>query len=377
MLSNKDKISLRQAILLFCTLYLSSAIRFMPSYAAREAKQAAWLSPLVSLFAGMLIFLTINWLINCYKKSNSSFIDIICDILGKVPGKLIIILYTIYIIIPISLFTRYYAERISATIFPNADIKLVIFAMLALSAYVLKSGIVTLARMNEIIFSFFILTFVIIMIFILPNLNVKNLTPVSYIHIFPVIRGSLGISAVFGYIIYFFFIDNYINNKEKIIKIGFQVSIFLTLVTSAIITMTVGAYGYTVVKRLPLPFLSSVKLISVFDILEKVESIVVILWVSTDFILISSLIYIFLNLMKSIFMLRDINPLINMSTILLFFTSLFICQSKYELEDFSSKIASPAITILGILVPVLILLIGILKKFFQSKSKNISRKKVN
>lgn len=359
MLTNRKQISLRQALLLFLNILFSSSIRFIPSVTSEKAKQAAWLTPLPSLLILILFILMLN---NIYKKYSKSFIDLIYDVIGKTMGKILLATYMVWFQLPLSLFLRYYVERILTSIFPNVNTDLFLILLILLVVYILPSGIVVITRMNEIIFVMIFISFLFIVVLCLPKIQISNLTPVSHMDIIPILKGSIPITSIWSYLIYIFFIGDEIKDKEKIKKLGFKTALFLAIITSVLIATCVGALGYSIVERAPLPFLSVSKLITIFESLGRVHSVIVVLWVTSDFILVSTFIYISLNMLKSLFNLKSIKPFINIYGVFICFFTLLLCNSKFELEVFSSKIASPGNILFGLLIPVLIFTIGKFRK---------------
>ncbi|CDI49920.1 spore germination protein KB [Clostridium tetani 12124569] len=212
MLTNKNQISLRQALLLFLNILFSSSIRFIPSVTSAKANQAAWLTPLPSLVILILFILMLN---NIYKKYSASFIDIMYNITGKTISKILLALYIIWFQIPIALFLRYYVERILTSIFPNVSTELFLILLLLLVIYILPSGIVVIARMNEIIFVIILLSFLSIVFLSLSKIQISNLTPISPMDIIPILKGSVPVTSIWSYLIYIFFVGDEIKDKEK------------------------------------------------------------------------------------------------------------------------------------------------------------------
>ncbi|MDD4835213.1 MAG: GerAB/ArcD/ProY family transporter [Lutispora sp.] len=150
MLADKDKISLRQALLVYLILLFSSAVRFIPAYSANIAKQAAYLAPVVSFFAIYPIIFLIYKVFDKYKET--SMINIVYLVIGKTAGKILLALYAFWILLLTALFARYYAERLVTSTFVTTKINVFIIVILVIVAISLKKGFVTIARMNEIIF---------------------------------------------------------------------------------------------------------------------------------------------------------------------------------------------------------------------------------
>lgn len=360
MIRGNDKISIRQAMLLFISLFYSPAVRFLVNFTAKNAKQASWLAPIISFALLILFFMMMQ---NIYKKHNDkSLSEIICSIAGKFFGKILLVIFLLWILMYDALYVRYYSERFTSSIYPNVSMNIFIGVMLIFVAIVLYSGIQTAARMNEIIFAVITATFFLLVLLVIVKIDVKKVTPVSYLDIFPIFKASIGVTGLWAYALIIFFFSDKINNKEKIQKIGFQVSWFLLIVATVLIVSTIGTLGYTVVERLPLPFLVAVKQISVFNTLEKIESIVVTVWVLSDFIVIYVFSYAALSIIKHVFYLSDYKPLIPIFLLMLYLLTLLISKNLFELQNFSEKVAVNLNVIITYILFPIIFLIGKIRK---------------
>lgn len=360
MLSSRNKISTKQAMILFITSIYSPFVRLAAGYTAKEAHQAAWLAP---LFSVAFVFLLITILSKTYERyKKESYLDITYDIMGMFIGKIIAIVYIVWLTILLALYVRFYAERLVTSIYPRTNISFFIVVMLILVAYVLRSGIVPLARMNEIIFLFITFIFVVLVFLLIPSVDINKLTPISYLDIVPVFKATINITGINIYIFFIFMISDQINNKENIKKIGLQVIVFIFISLTCLIIVTVGTLGSSVVEKLPLSFLSAVKTISVLGFIEKLESILVATWIAADFIIITVFSFVILNLLKSFFNLSDEKPFINIFMIFMYFLSLYICDEVFELQAFSSEFAIYMNVVLGLLVPIFIFMVGKIRK---------------
>lgn len=360
MLSDIKKISIRQAVFLFLTAISSPAIRIIPVYAAQTAKEAAWLTPIVS--AAIMSVLVIVWN-SIYKKYKShSMMEIYSDIAGGFIGKLLSIIYLLWITLLIAMYVRYFAVRLVGSVYPDTNQSIFIVSIMILVVYVLRYGLVTLARLNEIVLPIFVVTFLIIFILLTPYLQGTFLVPITYRSILPVMNAGVGIAGILSYFSFVFIMGDSINNKESIKKIGLQSSLFIIINQILLIVVTVGSFGYSVIIRSQSPLLIAVKQISLFNTLEKIESIVVAIWVFSDFVLLSFFVLLVLKLMKSLFGLSDEKPLINIYMVIIYFLSLYLANTVFELERLSSFIVIPGNLILGFAVPVIMLAVGKIRK---------------
>lgn len=360
MLADSKKISIRQAVFLFLTVTFTPAVRLISVYAAQRAKQAAWLTPTIAIV--MLILLCFVWQTLYKKYKDFSLMNIYSDITGSFIGKMLIIVHLLWMVLLTALYVRYFALRMVGSIYPNISMSIFMISILIVIAYTLRFGLTTLARLNEIVLPLLTGAFYILLVLMLPNIKFKFLTPISYRDILPIFDGSIGTMGILAYFSALFIIGDRINNKERIKRAGIAVSLFLLVAWTAIIVVSLGTFSYSVVQRTQLPFLIAVKQISLFNTIEKIESIVIAFWVLSDFVLISLFTLFALQLLKSLFKLSDTKPLISIYLIFIYILSMFLANSSFEMQKISDVFFIPINIALGFVLPVVVFLIGKLRK---------------
>lgn len=356
MLADSKKISIRQTVFIFLLIIFSPAVRLIPSYCAERAEQAAWLAPFPAL--ALFSLLVLVWHAIYKKHENNTLMDIYCDIVGKIPGMILSVLYLAWLILLTALYVRYSSIRLVVSVYPNVSINIFSFSLLAVIAYTLRYGLTTLARLSEIVQPIIGGTFVILVLLMIPNLKPEFLTPITYRDILPVLEGSVSIIGLVAYFSFMFILGDRINNKEAIRKTGLQAVVFFLIVLPALLGITIGSFSSSVVARTQLPFLIAVKEISLFNTIEKIESITVVLWIASDIVLISAFTLCAMNILKWLFKLTDAKPLISIYLLLLFISSSYLVQDLFELQKLSEVLFLPGNIILGFAIPVLMFLIG-------------------
>lgn len=356
MIYDRRKISLRQALLLFTTILASPVVRFIPRATVKVAKQAAWLSPLISFVILVLYFILLQSL---YKRhQNESLIEIFQDILGKILGKTLSMFYFLLITILASFYTRMYAERIVSTIFPNVNIIFIILVMIVTVAYVMRGGIVTLARMNELFIPILIVIFLVSDILLMPQMKINNFLPITYEDIIPILRGSLFAIGLWPYLTFILMFSDKITNKENLKNAGFQTSILIIFLITIAITTPLGVFGWSLITKMPIPYFYAIREISLFDIIERIEAGAITLWLLSDFMIISCFTFAAVHILQLLFKTSDTKPLINVYTVIIFFLSILISKSGFELNVLSEKVFLPVNIFVGLIVPLIIFIIG-------------------
>jgi len=360
MSNDNGKISVRQAMILLVLVFCAPAIRYIPIYTAQQAKNTAWLAPLIAVCFEVVYMLIWGSFIKKY--SGKSYIDIIKDVVGKILGTVIIIMYFLWITFLLSYNIRMYAERIVSSSMTNVSIFIVLGAMLLLVGYVVKNGIITLAKMCEIFIMLLSIIFIFYNTLILPSLHIENLFPITYKDIWPTFLASFGILSIFSYNIVIFMFNDKIDHKDEFKKISMQTVIILTLISLAVIIVPLCVFGWSLLVKFPLPYLNSMMEISLFDIIERVEAGIIVFWVTADFTLISIFVYSAMHILRLSFNLSNIKPIKVIYVIGLFFLALILAKSTLELKILSETVITLLNIVMGFCIPILIYIIAKIRK---------------
>ena len=357
-----DKISLRQAMLIFTMIIISPAARIIPALAAKKANQAGWVAPLFTvIFAFILLFIYIL-IYKKFKTEQVSLMDICYKVFGNVLGKIIVLIYLLYITILAALYLRYFGERLVSTILGNVNINLIIIPLLLIIAYIFKKGIVTFARMIEILLPIILIVLFICFIGLIPILKIKYFLPVSTSDIGPIFNASIATTGIFAYFTIVFFMGDKITNISNLKKSGIQTIITYTLITGLIIFLCIGTVSYYIVDASNYPFLIAVKQIEFFKTFEKFESIIVAEWVVSDFSIIIFFIFAALNMLKTIIKTKEEGRFSNIYIIFIYILCFVLAGNTFEMVKLSSDYIIYSNILLFFGLPLLILIVGKIRK---------------
>jgi Spore germination protein. len=360
-LHREKKISLRQALLLFIIVISSPSIRILPSYTVGLAAEAGWVAPIIAF---VLIIPVVYFMDKVLKRYNDTPITVIINsLVGKVIGSILIVIYIVWFAILVSLYTRYFGAEIVATSYPRDQITIFVFVMLFLIAIIIRSGIVVIARMNEICFGIVVAFYIFLVALLIPNVNIKDLLPVSTMSIVPLLKANAAVMGVWSYMVMLLFtLNDEINNREKMIKQGFQTAVFVTILTTTFIAVTLGTLGHGGTIHAVVPFIISVKSISYLGLIERLDSFFIPITIVSHFFVILMFAYMTLHLIKLLFKLSCIEHLAGIFLVIILFASFLITSDHFVLERFSGSVILPGNLIFGYLIPFILFLIGSIKK---------------
>ncbi len=162
----------------------------------------------------------------------------------------------------LSLYVRYFGERLVTSIYPSTNINTFTIIILFLVWFILQKEIVVLARMNKIILVLVAIQFYLILLLLLSKVNLQFITPISTLDIVPAFKGCIGYVGIGVYLFYFSMIsDKVIIEKDfKDFKRNMiSSSIFSFLSITLLIVALLGTFGHQTLEKIPLPLLMAVK----------------------------------------------------------------------------------------------------------------------
>ena len=109
------KISSRQALLLVVSTVFSPAVRLYSAFYSRDVNQSAWIAPLIAGAAAACFILVLNGIL----KSGRSFSSCADFAIGTAGTKVLAAVYFVWGTLLVALHLRYYAQRITSTIYTD------------------------------------------------------------------------------------------------------------------------------------------------------------------------------------------------------------------------------------------------------------------
>jgi spore germination protein (amino acid permease) len=359
--ASNGKISLRQAMFLFLVITYTPVLRIVPISASAIAKQAAWLAPVASFALALPVIVALKSIFT--KHQDKSFTEILEVVFGRLVGKMVTLVYILFFIMLTAINSNSISEQLTLSLYTSVNPSLFVIVMLAIIAFsVYKGGLTVVARMGEIILPVLVVSFLLICALAGQNIKLHRLTPVSYLDIVPAVKASFSVSGVQGHLPMLFLLGNFINNKDKIAKYcTLTALIFMFLIISLLVTV-IGSLGAETTANAPLSFLTTVKLVSLFESIERIEPVVVMLWILSDFVLVSVLLITMLNMFQSLVKLSKTRNFIVITLIVALLMGRMIGRNMFEVQRFLELFLTPSMIAFGYLLPLAVFITGKVRK---------------
>ncbi|MGG3467014.1 endospore germination permease [Neobacillus pocheonensis] len=351
--NKKEGISSFQMFFFIVLSTIGEGILSFPNLVYKDARQASWISILITGFAAFFLVLTYCYL---HRRFPRKTIYEICMVMfGKWLGRLIIVGYLIYFFLICMNINRIYMETIRNWILTSTPRSVILFLMFMLGIYLGKENIRMITRFFQL--SFWIIIFLMFMnLGSLPYLHWKYLFPVNEVSFANILRGSRSsVPSFLGFdslLIILPFVEGKLKSKVKssIFSIMFITFTYLYVVLTCILF-----FSSKELILIPQPILYLFKSVTIFGVIERLDIIIVSLWIVM--MMNSYISYIYLTNIGfcTLFHIKkQIIPTI-IITVLVYFLVLFIPVSResiitqFKLISILSSIFSVGIPLLAII----------------------------
>ncbi len=275
-----ERISKYQLIAIIILHEIGSASLF---YLGGKAKQDSWIAILIAMVAGLflLFFLTLNIHL---KEPKKNLIELVTTYFGKYFGGVIAIVYIIFFSYSSVRNVREFGEIVLLTLLPDTPISVVMLVLVIISTYAVYMGVEVIFRIGEFILPFFIFIYFVIFVLFFSSdiLNFEYMLPVLENGIMIVIKESIPrilsfpFSEMFLFLMYF----KYFEDKKSIKKITVLTYLFSGLFIVWMNIMILAALGPLSTMNI-IPLLSSIRLIEIGGIIERMDPLfVLVLFIS-------------------------------------------------------------------------------------------------
>jgi len=353
------KISNRQAIFLIIITIISTTNLLLPTMIYGEAKQDSWLSVVVVTVFGVIAACIITSLGLMFKdKTIVQYSEIIA---GKVPGKVIGLIYCVFFIHTDIVIVREFSEFLAGSFLTQTPILVFSAGIILASVYAVRNGLEVISRVNEIVFPLFITVFIGIFALTFSYMEFKNLTPVLADGLMPVAKGAYLQALFFGETIVMAMFIPYLNIPQKARRSSIIAVFVIGLLGVCMMIGVVAIFGIQV-ARLNYPFMSLARYISVADFLERMDPLIVFMWIGGVFVKIAVFHYCAVLALAQWLNLKDYRPLAVPVGVIMVVFSIILWENILELTGYIEKILSIPYLIVETGIPSVLLITAKLKR---------------
>ena len=280
-----EQYNTRQLLSLGAVIALTPALRLFPARAASLAGRAGWLAPLAALPLALVWARAMAFLLDTMQPGEQ-LPDLLLRLGGKAFGKAALALFTAWCLAYASFVLRSGADRLVGTVYPGASPVLFSQLMGLIALLAALSSPRSLARMGRMLLPLLYGVLGLLLVFALLSADFGNLYPLSPSDLLPVaetVPVPLDIVAGSGTALCFLAggLKDHNPGFPALAKWSALLCAGLSLLSAAVI----GTFGAALTAQLARPFFVLVRTLVFFRTVERVEALVVMLWIFPDFLM--------------------------------------------------------------------------------------------
>lgn len=241
-MSEKGIISTNQFVWMLFNIITSFTVLQIPSFLIINGERDSWLLVLIAWFLDVMLALVYAYMGIRFPGQN--FVQYSITILGNFFGKIIGILFPLFFLMVTSVLMRAISILINNMVLPKTPIEIIILSGYIIVAYSVKKGIEATARACEILGPIYLISFILLFIFVSPQVKVDNLKPQLLLDLPTMLSGSIFILTFIGICIMMGMYIPICNKMQNGFLAKFiAVSIGATVI-SLLVFFSIGVFGY-------------------------------------------------------------------------------------------------------------------------------------
>ncbi len=347
-------------VIIFLSL-LSPMIRILPTAAVMLGGRASWLSALAAFPAGALLLALVRALTK-NAPEGLGLTDMAMLGLGPVAGRIFGALCALWLTFYGGFLARSAAERLLATVYPNGTTPVFVVTLLAVSILAAVGLTKTLSRTAEVLMPILLAVIAVVLLSASPDVSAENLLPVTYRDFKDILYGAVPIFNVTAAFVYFLFLRGHVTKKTSMKRNVFPWLGILCLVAFAVTFFTLGTLGENLSITMENAFFMVIRNIKVFSVVERVESVVVAIWIVTDFVFLSAILMIVAEIWKTVTGVRRRAVFVWPSAILAGAAAFLIARDAFDFLKWSDFLVPAVNLVFTVALIPLTLAVGKLRK---------------
>lgn len=368
------KISVRQFGILVALFSVGTPILIIPAGLAGLAKQDAWLAAVLGVGFGLLLVGIYTALGNVFPAK--SLVEMNELVFGKWIGKTISITFVLFNLVTGAELLYFVGNFMTTQIMPETPIQSINILFACIVIMGVRLGIETLARSAEMLFPLFVVLFLILAIFVSPQIKWENIQPVLETDVNVMLKSSIYFTSVFSLptVVLLMVFPASVNRMKEARKAFFTGTMIGGAVLIVIIALTILVLGVETTARQTYPSYALAKKINVGNFLQRIEIVMAGMWFITIFFRVSCYFYASVIGLAQTLKLKDYRFLVLPLGILMITLSLIVHPNVVHSEEYNKQGWIPYVATYGLLLPVLLLGINAFrKKGNKSQSEGIGQ----
>ncbi|WP_340025434.1 endospore germination permease [Paenibacillus sp. FSL K6-1096] len=352
-------ISLRQFYIMTFGLTIGTSILVIPSGLAHTAREDAWIAALCSLLINLAMVVLYLAIARLYPGRN--LFEILEAGFGRWIGKIISLLYLFYFLILTGTLLGDLSFFMSSEILPETPVEAIQIVFLSAAVMSASLGIVVLARVGELLFPWVLFLFLILVLTLIPRIEWNYIRPVLEGGLRPVLLAGYHSAMYQELIVLMVFLPLVSKPKsgERALLLGTFAG---DMLLSIIVLLSLLILGIEQTENSTFPAFALAKTINIGNILQRIEGIMITIWVLSFFIKISLLYLSILQGVQNVFQLKNPRLLIYPLAVLFMIVAWNTYINTVYVNEIIAKVWGNFSAIYLVFLPLLVYVIALIRR---------------
>lgn len=262
---------------------LSPLLRLLPQSAVAFSGRAAYLAALPALVPVAALGLILRSF-RVHMRPGEGMGGLLRRWLGPVFGRIVPALFAAWFLFYGGFILRSGAERLVSTVYPSSGQGLFVTVTVLLCLLVALGPFRAAARTAVILRAVLLGALGAVIVCSLSNMDPARLVPVGWSDAPRVLLGALPLASVCAVAGCFSFLAGYVRPPDDGWRLGRTIGLLLAL-GAVVCGSVVSVFGPALTATLTYPFFVMIRSISLWDLVPRVEAVVIAVWVGADFFL--------------------------------------------------------------------------------------------
>lgn len=368
MIRNNDNISPYQLAMIIIMTIIGVSVFNIVHIVAKYGGNDGWL--IIAAFGIAHIFIAFLFVGLNSRFPGKTFPEYIQEIIGVIPGKLLVFLIACYIMFNLSYEVREFTEVAKMFLLQRTPSEIIILSLILVCVYVVRGGVESVGRLVEITFPILFIPFFLVLIPGLPNTDISNLLPFGSDILTKLQRMLPSAPRAFRGIEYILFYIGFMEKPQKAYKPVAWGLIFVTGFYTLVSIIGLSAFGVKSATKAIWPLLLYIRNISIPGLfIERLDGIILSLWVITVFTTIVTGFFIVTYSLSEIFNTKEQKQYALPLMIVIYYLALQPAglAELYQWGDWIFKYISSTFIYI---VPIVVLMIAAVRRLGVKKNED-------
>lgn len=359
---NNEKISVRQLGILVALFSIGTPILIIPAGMAGMAQQDAWLAALFGVGVGLLIAGLYTVLGRLFPEK--TLVEMNELLLGKWVGKTISITFIFFNLVTASELLYFVGNFMTTQIMPETPIQSINILFGCIVIMGIRLGIETLARSAELLFPLFVVLFVVLVIFVSPQIKLENIQPVLEADFHSMLAATLFFASVFSLspVVLLMIFPASINRTKEAQKAFYSGTLIGGIALIIIIALTILVLGADTTARQMYPSYALAKKINVGSFLQRIEIVMAGMWFITIYYRVCCYFYAATISLAQTVNVKDYRFLVLPLGMIVIALSMIVHPNIVHSEEYNKGAWIPYVATYGLALPLLLLAVNVFRK---------------